>query len=85
MDGFAATVAIRNIEREKRDGGKPPLMDVCPCSYIVALTGLASARDEERGYQSGMDLVLTKPVKFKELKELLQRWKAGKELKDDTK
>lgn len=85
MDGFAATVAIRNIEREKRGAGKPPLKDVCPSSYIVALAGLASARDEERGYQSGMDLVLTKPVKFKELKELLQRWKAGKELKNDTK
>ncbi|KAK7707720.1 hypothetical protein SLS57_009235 [Botryosphaeria dothidea] len=85
MDGFAATVAIRNIEREKRGAGKPPLKDVCPSSYIVALTGLASARDEERGYQLGMDLVLTKPVKFKELKELLQRWKAGKELKNDTK
>ncbi|OMP85154.1 Sensor protein gacS [Diplodia seriata] len=80
MDGFAATVAIRRFERERRDdsgAARPPLVSTRPPAYIVALTGLAGTKDEERAYAAGMDLVLTKPVKFKELKEVLEKWGKG--------
>ncbi|KAL1639602.1 hypothetical protein SLS58_007802 [Diplodia intermedia] len=80
MDGFAATVAIRRLEREKRDdsgAARAPVVSTRPPAYIVALTGLAGTKDEERAYTAGIDLVLTKPVKFKELKEVLDRWGKG--------
>lgn len=77
MDGFQATLAIRNLEREHRDGARPRLADTCPPAYIIALTGLASAQDRKRAYQAGVDLVLTKPVKFAELSKVLERWKVG--------
>lgn len=77
MDGFQATLAIRNIEREHRNGARPRLTDACPPAYIIALTGLASAQDRKRAYQAGVDLVLTKPVKFAELSKVLEKWKDG--------
>ncbi|KAF4534660.1 Two-component sensor protein histidine protein kinase (dhkj) [Lasiodiplodia theobromae] len=77
MDGFQATIAIRSLEREYRGGARPPLAAACPPAYIIALTGLASARDRKRAYQAGVDLVLTKPVKFAELSKVLEKWKKG--------
>lgn len=77
MDGFAATVAIRSLEREQRDAGRVSMNDLRPPAYIIALTGLASAQDEDRAYRSGVDLVLTKPVKFGGLADLFKRWEKG--------
>ncbi|OJD34181.1 histidine kinase-group i protein [Diplodia corticola] len=80
MDGFAATMAIRAFERERRDESEaahPPLATIRPPTYIVALTGLAGTMDEERAYAAGVDLVLTKPVKFKELGGVLEKWQRG--------
>lgn len=38
---------------------------------IIALTGLNSAASQQEAFASGMDLFLTKPVKFQELKKLV--------------
>ena len=62
MDGLAATRAIRSYERAKK---------VQP-ALIVALTGLASAENQQEAFSSGVDLFLTKPVKLKELSAILK-------------
>lgn len=47
-----------------------------PC-LIVALTGLASSRDQSEAFTSGMDLYMTKPVSFREVGRLLDNWEAN--------
>ena len=73
MNGFEATRAIRDIEEARRhnhkqDGPSPAL--------IIALTGLASSRDQSEAFTSGVDLFMTKPVSFKEVGRLLDNWEA---------
>lgn len=63
MDGLASTREIRRYEREK---------GVMPAK-IVALTGLASAQAQEEAMGSGIDNYLPKPVKFAELKKLVEK------------
>lgn len=65
MNGFEATRAIRSLERE-RDGCRP--------AVIIALTGLSSSRDESEALASGVDMFLTKPVSFREVSRLLDKW-----------
>jgi two-component system, sensor histidine kinase and response regulator len=56
MDGFQATAAIR--EREKQTGGHLP---------IVAMTAHALVGDRERCIASGMDAYVSKPIRTSEL------------------
>ena len=63
MTGFEATRDIRQYEASQRaklglDAPSPAL--------IVALTGLASSRDQLAAFKCGVDRYLTKPVKFVE-------------------
>jgi CheY-like chemotaxis protein len=68
MDGLEATRKIRALEKDRRNR----LGDAAPApSLIVALTGLASGRDQANAFASGVDLFITKPVKFKEIGKLL--------------
>ncbi len=61
MDGFAATAAIRAYERES--GTRTP---------IVAMTAHALKGDRERCLAAGMDEYLSKPIRSKQLAELLE-------------
>ena len=61
MDGFEATRQIRVLEQERQH--TPAL--------IIALTGLASAGDRAKAYESGVDKFMTKPVRFQELDAFL--------------
>jgi PAS domain S-box-containing protein len=63
MDGFEATVAIRQKEKEKGDGAR---------QLIVALTAHAMKGDQERCLAAGMDGYLSKPVRTQELDKLLE-------------
>lgn len=80
MNGFDATRRIREIEAEYnnnnsgvlRRGGQPPLH-----SLIIALTGLASVRDQKQAYTAGVDAYVMKPVSFAKLSTLLEDWTAG--------
>lgn len=63
LDGLKATQQIRSHER---DTG---VVEACA---IFALTGLASAETQREAYESGVGLFLTKPVKLKELSEILR-------------
>jgi CheY-like chemotaxis protein len=47
-------------------------------TLIIALTGLASAKDKDEAYKAGVDIFLTKPVKFGKLAELLAQWEQEK-------
>lgn len=79
VNGFEATRAIREIEHTRRttqadeanaDGRRKNH------ALIIALTGLASSRDQTEAYKSGVDLFMTKPVSFKEVGRLLDNWEA---------
>ena len=82
MNGFEATRAIRAIEENRRrnkatvstEGGNPPTS-----ALIIALTGLASSRDQSEAFTSGVDLFMTKPVSFKEVGRLLDNWEERRE------
>ncbi|KAK8070598.1 hypothetical protein PG997_010801 [Apiospora hydei] len=63
LDGLKATQQIRSYERDMGAA------EACP---IFALTGLASAETQREAFESGMELFLTKPVKLKELSEILR-------------
>lgn len=62
MDGFEAARTIRRFE--KASGS--------PRATIIAVTGLGDTAAQEEAFTSGMDLFLTKPVKMKELTEVLK-------------
>jgi signal transduction histidine kinase/DNA-binding response OmpR family regulator len=61
MDGFEATAAIRDAEREA--GGHVP---------IIAMTAHAMQGDRERCLDAGMDDYLTKPISIREVDRVLQ-------------
>lgn len=60
MGGLEATRQIRQFESEH---------DIPRCT-IVALTGLASAQDQQDAVDAGVDMYLVKPVKFTDIKRL---------------
>lgn len=62
MDGLTSTRKIRAFEAEK---------GIATPSTIIALTGLASAEAQEDALNAGINEFLVKPVKFGELKGLL--------------
>jgi len=72
MDGFEATRRIRALESSFRENLPP--YDTPPSSLIIALTGLASGRDQSEAFTSGFDLYLVKPISFREVGRLLDNW-----------
>ncbi|KAJ8105211.1 hypothetical protein OPT61_g10317 [Boeremia exigua] len=60
MDGLSSTRNIRKFEKEHN----------LPRSHIVALTGLASAQDQQDAQDAGVDMYLVKPVKFADIKRI---------------
>jgi CheY-like chemotaxis protein len=77
MDGFTATREIRRIEHERcsAQSSSNPIT-----AYIIALTGLASDRDEDEAFAAGVDRFVTKPVQFDKLSKLLKQQEAGNSL-----
>lgn len=77
MNGFEATRAIREIEQTRNAiiqglGNSDSARE--KRALIIALTGLASSRDQSEAFNSGVDLFLTKPVSFKEVGRILDNW-----------
>ena len=76
MDGFEATRTIREIEetrRQEQTASKVSEKALRP-ALIIALTGLASSRDQSEAFTSGVDLFMSKPVSFKEVGRILDNW-----------
>ncbi|KAG9948304.1 hypothetical protein KCU85_g5036, partial [Aureobasidium melanogenum] len=61
MDGLEATRRIRSFEQSHG----------MQASKVIALTGLASAEAQQEAFTSGVDQFMTKPVRLKELGEVL--------------
>lgn len=61
MDGLESTRRIRQFERER----------VAPKAIIIALTGLGSQEAQQAALDAGVDYYLAKPVKFADLKRLM--------------
>jgi CheY-like chemotaxis protein len=61
MDGLEATRRIRSFEQNNG----------MEASKVIALTGLASAEAQQEAFSSGVDQFMTKPVRLKELGEVL--------------
>ena len=72
MSGIESTRGIRKLERER---GQKPAM-------IIALTGLASANIRQEAFSNGINLFLTKPVRFNELRKILKDWTPDMEPQD---
>lgn len=72
MDGFEATRRIRTLESSFRESLPP--YETPPSALIIALTGLASGRDQSEAFTSGFDLYLVKPISFREVGRLLDNW-----------
>jgi CheY-like chemotaxis protein/two-component sensor histidine kinase len=64
MDGYTATLHIRDRERRQR----------LPRTPIVALTADAYEEDAQRAIEVGMDAHLTKPYTRDQLREILLTW-----------
>ncbi len=62
MNGIDATIAIREFEARKGAARSP----------IIGLSANAMAEHEQQGLSAGMDAYLTKPIRFKELREGLR-------------
>jgi CheY-like chemotaxis protein len=85
MDGYEATRVIRQLEKEQTGRPTATSADSIPddgadsgkCAFIIALTGVATARAEEGAYEAGMDMFLTKPLHFAKLAQLLNNWENG--------
>lgn len=63
VDGFEAARTIRRFEKASGT----------PRASIIAVTGLGDTSAQEEAFASGMDLFLTKPVKMKEVTEILAK------------
>jgi CheY-like chemotaxis protein len=68
MDGITATTVIR--EREQATGGHQP---------IVAMTALVTAGDRERCLAAQMDGYISKPIRVRELDEVLDHYSDKKQ------
>ena len=79
LDGFGATRQIRQIEQARKDKASREGAPAPSPALIIALTGLASSRDQSEAFTSGVDLFLTKPVAFKEVGKMLDNWEANRE------
>lgn len=81
MDGFEATRIIRELEAARRSSSvcaPSTPAQACPApALIIALTGLASAKDRAAAFRNGANLFVTKPVSFQKLGVLLGQWEKG--------
>ena len=64
MDGFEATVAIRNTDSKVLNHNVP----------IIAMTANAMKGDREQCLEAGMDDYLAKPVRKSELEVIMGKW-----------
>jgi two-component system sensor histidine kinase/response regulator len=67
MDGYQATHEIRTLEAEKGTAGTKRIP-------IIAMTARALEGDREKALESGFDDYITKPLRKKELLNMIDKW-----------
>jgi CheY-like chemotaxis protein/HPt (histidine-containing phosphotransfer) domain-containing protein len=65
MDGYEATVKIREEEKQKANGHR---------LHIIAMTANAMQGDRDKCLMAGMDDYVCKPVQLAELRRAIQKW-----------
>lgn len=55
-----------------------PRLKLNPPALIIALTGFSSETDQEQAFEAGMDIFMTKPVRFREIGKILDGWMASR-------
>ena len=63
MDGFTATMKIREMEKQANLH-----------THIIAMTAYAQKGDREKVLEFGMDDYISKPINFKEFNETIDKW-----------
>ncbi|KAH7369618.1 hypothetical protein BKA65DRAFT_2440 [Rhexocercosporidium sp. MPI-PUGE-AT-0058] len=48
-------------------------------ALIIALTGFSSQKDQEMAFEAGVDIFMTKPVRFREVGRILEGWMSSRE------
>jgi CheY-like chemotaxis protein len=81
MDGYQATMTIRDKENLKQANGNGSTHTRIP---IIAMTANAMVGDREKCIASGMDDYISKPVRKAELDTLLIRWLPMEYSKNNT-
>lgn len=64
---------------ERAYAGTLPALQTPSAAFIVALTGLASKRDQKKAFDAGVDLYVKKPASFKQVGRLMRSWEANGE------
>ncbi|APA15995.1 hypothetical protein sscle_16g107650 [Sclerotinia sclerotiorum 1980 UF-70] len=81
LDGFDATKEIRKLEKSRQEraiaNGEIGVGKKKNEALVVALTGLAGKDDVEKARTCGIDLFMTKPVAMKEVRKMLENWRAN--------
>ncbi|KAF4229386.1 hypothetical protein CNMCM6805_001505 [Aspergillus fumigatiaffinis] len=67
MDGLEATREIRLFEKMHREGSTNAGHSCSKPTTVIALSGLGSAPVRQEAFNSGIDLFLSKPIRFQEL------------------
>lgn len=88
-DGYESTRMIRRHEQERTNAlpsTQPPSPTPTPTSspttisperaFILAVTGLASERDQNEAFAAGMDYFATKPLSLLHLRTLMEEWES---------
>ncbi|OBT74510.1 hypothetical protein VF21_06909 [Pseudogymnoascus sp. 05NY08] len=59
---------------------EPPLLQpIIRPALVIALTGFSSQNDQEMAFDSGMDIFMTKPVRFRDVGKILEGWIKSRE------
>jgi CheY-like chemotaxis protein len=51
-----------------------PKLHFNPPALIIALTGFSSQNDRQIAFDAGVDVFMTKPVRFREVGKILEEW-----------
>jgi len=66
MDGLTSTREMRKFEK----------LNKAPGATIIALTAATGQSPRDDGFSSGVDFFFTKPIPLKEIKAIVDAWRA---------
>jgi CheY-like chemotaxis protein len=64
-----------------QESATAPRLKLNEPALIIALTGFSSQKDQEMAFEAGVDIFMTKPVRFREVGKILEGWIKSRELR----